>query len=309
MGKKKRAELEKQKERFVEGAHKNGVFKDLTDFINRVNPKYINKLQLEGLVKAGAFDNLYNNRYSLYNSIPNIILKSKNIFENNSANQIDLFQEDNDETYLDIIEDWTVDVKLSKEFETLGFFISDHPLNQYKSLFNQYNIIDYEEFNSNENILSSNISSTILKVQEKKTQKGTSYAIVKFSDLSGVFELFIFSDVFENNREILIEGNSVMITLVKNYVDESKIQKKINIRKIIAMKEVIDKPIDEVKIEIKNIDDITKINKFCLEPGKTKVIIDVKADKKRMSFQLSEKRKIDHKMLNLMRNEENIDVI
>jgi hypothetical protein len=39
------------------------------------------------------------------------------------------------------------------------------------------------------------------------------------------------------------------------------------------------------------------------------VIIDVEADKKRMSFQLSEKRKIDHKMLNLMRNEENIDVI
>ena len=295
--------------KIVEERNKNGVFKDLTDFINRVNPKYINKLQLEGLVKAGSFDNLYKNRNSLYNSIPNIILKSKNIFENNSANQIDLFQEDNDETYLDIIEDWTVDVKLSKEFETLGFFISDHPLNQYKSLFNQYNIIDYEEFNSNENILSSNISSTILKVQEKKTQKGTSYAIVKFSDLSGVFELFIFSDVFENNREILIEGNSVMITLVKNYVDESKIQKKINIRKIIAMKEVIDKPIDEVKIEIKNIDDITKINKFCLEPGKTKVIIDVKADKKKMSFQLSEKRKIDHKMLNLMRNEENIDVI
>ncbi len=295
--------------KIVEERNKNGVFKDLTDFINRVNPKYINKLQLEGLVKAGAFDNLYKNRHSLYNSIPNIILKSKNIFENNSANQIDLFQEDNDEAYLDIVEDWNVDFKLSKEFETLGFFISDHPLNQYKSLFNQYNIIDYEEFNSNENILSSNISSTILKVQEKKTQKGTSYAIIKFSDLSSVFELFVFSEVFENNREILMEGNSVMITLVKNYVDESKIQKKINIRKIISMKEVIDKPIDEVKIEIKNIDDLAKINKFCLEPGKTKVIIDVKADKKRMSFQLSENRKIDHKMLNLMRNEENIDVI
>ena len=191
----------------------------------------------------------------------------------------------------------------------MGFFISDHPLNQYKSLFNQYNIIDYEEFNSNENILSSNISSTILKVQEKKTQKGTSYAIIKFSDLSGVFELFVFSDVFENNREILIEGNSVMITLVKNYVDESKIQKKINIRKIISMKEVIDKPIEEVHIKIKNIDDIAKINKLDLQAGKTKVIIDVEVDKKRMSFQLNEKRKIDHKMLNFMRNEEYIEVL
>ena len=48
--------------KIVEERNKNGVFKDLTDFINRVNPKYINKLQLEGLVKAGAFDNLYSNR-------------------------------------------------------------------------------------------------------------------------------------------------------------------------------------------------------------------------------------------------------
>ncbi len=294
--------------KIVEERTKNGQYKDLTDFINRVNPKDINKLQLEGLVKAGAFDSLNKNRQSIYNSIPNIILKSKNIFENNSVNQIDLFKEENDVTYLEIIEDWSLDLKLSKEFETLGFFISDHPLNQYKSLLSQYNIIDYEEFNLNENILSSNIACTILKVQEKKTQKGTSYAIIKFSDLSGVFELFVFSDVFETNREILIEGNSVMITLVKNYQDENKIQKKINIRKIISMKEVINKPLDEVKIKIKNINDIVKINKLILEAGKTKVIIDVEVDKKRMSFQLNEKRKIDYKMLNLMRNEENIDV-
>ena len=92
-----------------------------------------------------------------------------------------------------------------------------------------------------------------LKSKKKKTQKGTSYAIIKFSDLSGVFELFVFSDQFESNREILIEGNSVMITLVKNFVDENKSQKKINIRKIISMKEVIDKPISEVKIKLQSL--------------------------------------------------------
>ena len=74
------------------------------------------------------------------------------------------------------------------------------------------------------------------------------------------------------------------------------------------MKEVIDKPLDEVTIKIKKIDDIAKINKLSLEAGKTKVIIDVEVDKKSMVFQLNKKRKIDHKMLNLMRNEENIDV-
>ena len=78
----------------VEERTKNGKFKSINDFLNRLNPKDINKLQLEGLVKAGAFDNLNLNRQSLFNSIPNIITKSKNIFENKSANQIDLFSED-----------------------------------------------------------------------------------------------------------------------------------------------------------------------------------------------------------------------
>ena len=74
----------------------NGSFTSIKNFIDRINPKDINKLQLEGLVKAGAFDNLNNNRQSLYNSIPNLILKSKNIFENKINNQTTLFQDDDE---------------------------------------------------------------------------------------------------------------------------------------------------------------------------------------------------------------------
>ncbi len=108
--------------KIVEERIKNGQFKNLSDFINRVNPKYVNKLQLEGLVKAGALDNFNINRQSLYNSIPNIILKSKNIYENNSANQIDLFEIDNDEAYIEKIEEWNNDNKLSKEFFLFQIF-------------------------------------------------------------------------------------------------------------------------------------------------------------------------------------------
>ena len=57
----------------------NGKFESIHDFINRVNPKDINKLQLEGLVKAGAFDNLNPNRQAFHDSIPGIIAKSKYI--------------------------------------------------------------------------------------------------------------------------------------------------------------------------------------------------------------------------------------
>jgi DNA polymerase-3 subunit alpha len=87
---------------------KNGVFKSINDFINRANPKDINKLQLEGLVKSGAFDEINVNRQSMFNSIPNIILKSKNIFENKAANQIDLFGSNNTEDMeiIEKIKDW-----------------------------------------------------------------------------------------------------------------------------------------------------------------------------------------------------------
>ena len=102
----------------------NGKFKSINDFINRVNSKDINKLQLEGLVKAGAFDNLNNNRQALFNSIPNFILKSKNIFDNKIANQIDLFAPDEikDDDIVNIIGDWKFEERLSKEFEAVGFF-------------------------------------------------------------------------------------------------------------------------------------------------------------------------------------------
>ena len=149
---------------------KNGKFKSINDFLNRINPKDINKLQLEGLVKAGAFDCLNENRQSLFNSIPNFITKSKNIFENKSANQIDLFgeSENKNDDFISNIKDWKFEERLSKEFEAVGFFISDHPLNQFKEIFNDYNIIDYQKFNNKDETNDSNIAATLLKSSRKK---------------------------------------------------------------------------------------------------------------------------------------------
>ena len=63
--------------------------------------------------------------------------------------------------------DFIFEERLSKEFETLGFFISDHPLNQFKDFFPQYNVINFNDFNINENLKEGVIASTILKIQEK----------------------------------------------------------------------------------------------------------------------------------------------
>ena len=286
----------------------NGEFKNLSDFINRIYHKDINKLQLEGLVQAGAFDKLYNNRQSLFNSIPNMILKSKNIHENQSLNQIDLFddKEMEETNFLEKSDDWNTDIKLTKEFQTLGFYISDHPLNQYKPIFKNYNIINYNEFTNNNDILSSNIACTILKTQEKKTQKGSSYAIVKFSDLSNVFELFIFSEIFETNRNNLKEGNSVILTLIKNFTDENKTQKRINVKKIISLNELTNQQIKNITFKFSDIESMKKLKKLSNIDGETDVKVIYYKDDKIHKFKFKSKRKVNNQLINSLNLEENI---
>ncbi len=286
---------------------KNGNFKSINDFINRVNPKDVNKLQLEGLVKGGAFDSLNNNRQRLFKSIPNLILKSKNIFENKVANQIDLFELDesenkNDDNILSEIKDWEFEERLSKEFEAIGFFISDHPINQYKEIFNDYEIIDYKSFITDNSLKQCNIASTLLKVQERKTSKGNSYAVIKLTDLSSVFELFIFSEILESNRNILLEGNSLLITLNKNLSSDENRFRRINVNKITLIKELFNKPISNLELSF---DDLKKISnlKISESDGKTNITLNYQNDKKLYVFKLKKGRKIDRNLLNLIKKE------
>ena len=86
-------------------------------------------------------------------------------------------------------------------------------------MFADYKIIEFNKFKSDSQIKESNIAATLLKIQERKTNKGNSYAVIKLTDLTGVFELFIFSDLLEKNRDILTEGNSLLMTLAKNLID------------------------------------------------------------------------------------------
>jgi DNA polymerase-3 subunit alpha len=285
---------------------KNGNFKSINDFLNRVSPKDINKLQLEGLVKAGAFDSIDNNRQALFNSIPNFIIKTKNIYENKAANQIDLFgtDEEQDNEIVTNIEDWKFEERLSREFEAIGFFISDHPLNQFKEIFEDYKIIDYIKFNSDNNIKDSNIAATLLKITERKTAKGNSYGVIKFTDLTSVFELFIFSDILELNREILVEGNSLIITLLKNISNDENRFKRINVQKIASLKDLFNKPASEIIFNIKSIKDIDKISSVLKDEGDTEVKINILDEKNNMSFKLKNKRFIDRKSINILRNDD-----
>ena len=146
------------------------------------------------------------------------------------------------------------------------------------------------------------VAATILKLQEKKTQKGTSYAIIKFSDLGGVFELFIFSDIFELNRQNIKEGQSVILTLLKNSNDTDQ-RIRINVKKIIPLDDILNKPINNLKIKILNLNKIDILYNILSTRGDVSVEFEIHENNKKYTFRLKNKRFVDHNILNSIKNQ------
>tara|TARA_Y200000002_G_scaffold369490_1_gene363678 strand:+ start:555 stop:2645 length:2091 start_codon:yes stop_codon:yes gene_type:complete len=288
---------------------KNGKFKSLMDFVRRANPKDINKLQLEGLVKSGAFDKLEINRKGIFSSIPKLIQLNKVFFEDKVSKQSNLFDNEentkNEKFQLITEEKWDTKELLSEEFKSLGFYISDHPLNSFKSIFSQLNIKPYKDYivdHNNEGI----IAGTLMSIQEKKSSKGTPFAIAKFSDNFGEYELFIFSEILVKNREILIEGESFVMTLFK---DVNNDQKRVNVRKVVLLDSLINNNYKKVSIEIDEKLDLNELKKLLQEKGETEVQLILRQKDTKFTIKLENPRKFDLKLFNEVKNRQYVKKI
>ena len=119
-----------------------------------------------------------------------------------------------------------------------------------------------------------------------------------------MFELFIFSEVLEQNRDILKEGNSFILTLIKSFSDGENRFKRINVQKIASLKEVLNKPINEVTFKLKSLKELDELSKFLINKGETLININLNDKNNSVDFQLKNKRNIDRKTINLLRNKE-----
>ncbi len=295
----------------IQEREKNGKFKSFTDFLHRVNSKDVNKLQLEGLTKAGVFDEFTNDRSKIFISIPKMIQKIKNINDDKKSNQTSLFQnsENSDSTFqfLDS-KPWEQKELLAEEFTSLGFYISNHPLKEYAEVFSQLEIISYDEFNKKEGN-EALVAGTIMSIQEKKSVKGTPYAIVKFSDTKGEFELFLFAEMLIKNRDQLKESESFIMTLQKDKSTDDVTKKRVNIRKILSLESVINKPYSKVTIELKENPKLDEIKKILSFYGDTEVKIIINEKNKKIYYSLQKNRKFDFKDLKALKANKNVTKI
>ena len=289
----------------------NGKFKSFFDFINRVNTKDVNKLQLEGLVKAGVFDEFDKDRNKILNSIPKIIQKIKNINDDKENYQSNLFDEqDKDKGEFDYESSmpWSLKELLSEEFKSIGFYLTNHPLNEFEEIFNQLKIRSYDQFfngDSNEGL----VAGTIMSIQEKKSAKGTPYAIVKFSDKKCEFELFLFAEILVTNRDKLKESESFVLTLQKDRITGDTTKKRINVKKILNLEEVINKPYSRVTIELKDDFNLNEIKQLLSSKGDTEINLVVKDKNKQAIYSLQENRKFDLNHLKALKAKKYIEKI
>ena len=294
----------------VNEREQNGKYKSLIDFIERIDSKDVNKLQLEGLVKSGVFDKFDTNRSKILNSIPKIIQQIKNINEDKLTNQKNLFENNNIQNNFEFIESntWSKKELLNEEFKSLGFYLSDHPLNNYEEIFKQLNIISYREFFIN-NDSEALVAGTIMSIQEKKSAKGTPFAIIKFSDNKGEFELFLFSEILVNNREKIKVSESFVLTLQKDKFTNEATQRRINVRKILNLDDIINKPYSKVTIELKNSSNLEELSRLLEVEGQTYVDIIINDKNKKIHYNLKNSRKFDFNQLKVLKSMEYVKKI
>ena len=288
----------------------NGKFKSFDNFISRVDSKDINKLQLEGLTKAGVFDCFEKDRNKIFISIPKIIQQNKNINQDKENNQSSLFGssegEDNQFEFLPS-KPWKEKELLTEEFKSLGFYISNHPLNEYEEIFNQLKITSFHQFNKDETS-EGLVAGTIMSLQEKKSAKGTPYAIVKFSDKKGEFELFLFSEILINNREKLKEAESFVLTIQKDKAAENS-PRRVNVKKILSLDEVLNKPYSKVTIELSENYKLNELKEILSKHGETEISLVVKIKNKKAHYSFQKNRKFDFNHLKVLKAKEYVTKI
>lgn len=202
-------------ESLVAERNAKGPFKDINDFANRIDPKGLNKRQLENLIAAGAFDSLHSNRGELYVNAEEILKTAQLCQQEKTSKQASLFgTSENTVIPVNIRKAMDFDPleKLQKEFEALGFFMSAHPLDVYGDSLARLGIVKSVDLPNQSDGGSIKLAGVIIVKQERTSKTGQKFAFIQLSDSTGVYEIAVFSEVFSRSRDILNPGTAIHVS-------------------------------------------------------------------------------------------------
>jgi len=191
----------------------NRPFASIADFAERIDTRDINKRMIESMICAGAFDVLEPDRGRLFMAADAILKRASHHSQNREKGQDELFCFSEPEA-LDLpeVEPWSDDERLQRERETVGLFITGHPLDDYGEALKTIGVTDSEGFKARlaRGHTHGRLAGVVISRQEKRGRKGSRYAIVNASDLAGQYEIFVFSETLGHYGELLEPGRRLI---------------------------------------------------------------------------------------------------
>jgi len=198
-------------------ARSEKLFRDVTDFASRVNPRAINKRVLESLSAAGAFDALDSNRARVHAGVDVILAAAQRRHEDAVVGQNELFggAATREELRMPATQPWLPAERLQREFDAIGFFLSGHPLDDYAAILERLKVQRWTTFCNSvkQGATAGRVAGTVVARTERRTKTGNKMGILEFSDPSGHYEAVIFQEGLMQYRDLLEPGKAVLLML------------------------------------------------------------------------------------------------
>ena len=199
----------------------SGDYKDIYDFMERIPPEYMNRRQLEVLIKAGAFDAMGYERSVLFKNTDILLAYMQTYHKEKNSDQIGLFGGGGEVTLerpklrLDV-DKWDPFEALDREQQAIGFYLSSHPLNIYDAeLRAKRDLKEVANLNALalDDIKKAKIAAIIHEKRELKTKRGDRMAILLISDTSGQEEVAVFPKDYIKFEETIDKGRPVFMKI------------------------------------------------------------------------------------------------
>ncbi|HEY9148777.1 MAG TPA: DNA polymerase III subunit alpha [Gammaproteobacteria bacterium] len=210
-------------EGIVEERKAGGGYKDLFDFCRRIDTKKANRRVLESLIRAGALDELGPNRATLMAALPQALQMAEQESRSRAAGTGDMFGfdsgvlEESPATFEEVPE-WEEDLRLAGEKETLGLYLTGHPINKYEA--ELANFVSCRLVNVNaDKPRSMTLAGLIIAMRTRPTKRGDKMGFLTIDDRTGRMEVTLFSDTFTRYQDMLVKDQVVVVSGEVRYDD------------------------------------------------------------------------------------------
>ncbi len=194
-------------------------FADITDFASRIDPLQVNKLQLENLARAGAFDEMDPNRARMFTAAETMLRYAQARAEETRSGQAGLFGGNSpganaERLRVPDMPDWPDIERLGYEAEAIGFHLTAHPLDGFATLLRRLGVVGTVGLQARAEAGSQRvkIAGCVAGSKERTTRTGSRMAWITLSDAAGACEITLFSEVLTRARPLLANGAALLVT-------------------------------------------------------------------------------------------------